>query len=201
MMRYLWLCEEHHLTDHKAHLMDLAADKAVEDLDCCEYTTRLQITTQLDLMKTRCKLLQDEKDKEKSKLIDTGRTIRKLKSAVRGLPSLVFALPEQCRVCVPCPDKVRPCQRPSNYVWCCGYSSSSVGLSSLKRSFCQRCIAEKALSIIKSLQQLSVVFKDLNLRPVDFGAYGYITRLLLLNHASVCPRNCLVRTKKSSECV
>ena len=171
MMRYLWLCEEHHLTDHKAHLMDLAADKAVEDLDCCKYTTRLQITTQLDLIKTRCKLLQDEKDKEKSKLINTGRMIRKLKSVVRGLPSLVFVLPNRCRVCVPCPNKLRPCQRLSNDVWCCGYSSSSVGLSSLKRSFCQRCIAEKALSIITSLQQLSVPFKDVHLRlkEVEFG--------------------------------
>ena len=170
VMKYLWLCNLYQLKEHRNHLVSLAADHSVEDLQACQYYPLLENTSQLDLMVTRSRLLEDEKDEDKERLINTGRMIREVKSVIHRLPALVLTLPEECPgYCVPCPGKLYSCTG-STYdkrSWC---RCRSFPVSSLQRSFCKCCVISKAFSIVKCLDLLPEGIKNVQCKSVTFSA-------------------------------
>ena len=153
-MRYLWLCDVYQLLDHKDHLTALAADHTLESLTASKYYSLLQATAQRDVMEARCRFLQDEKDQDKLRLMNTGRLLRRMRSAIHRLPALVMTLPDKCPGirCLYCPNKLHS----SNYSYC---SCSPVSASFLQGILCKCCVLDKTVLIIHCLDQMTAPFK------------------------------------------
>ena len=96
VLKYLWLCQLYQLNEQRDNVLALAADHPLEPLRACQYYSLLESSSRADLMEMRCRLLEDEKDPKKCLLSETGRFLRKVRSAVNRIPALVLMLTDKC---------------------------------------------------------------------------------------------------------